>query len=48
LFPLFSLDQLRSLGPEHTARLNVELGREFATLLMLSGVALAACREPRE
>jgi hypothetical protein len=48
LFPLFSLDQLRSLGPEHIARLNVELGREFATLLMLSGVALATARKPRE
>jgi hypothetical protein len=48
LFPLFSLDQLRALGPEHTVRLNVELGREFATLLMLSAVALAAARKPRE
>jgi hypothetical protein len=48
LFPLLSLDQLRTLGPEHTARLNIELGREFATLLMLSGVALAVARKLRE
>jgi hypothetical protein len=48
LFPLLTLDQLRILGPEHTARLNTELGREFATMLMLSGVALVAARKPRE
>jgi hypothetical protein len=48
LFPLLSLDQLRALGPEHIARLNTELGRELATLLMLSGVALTAARKPRE
>src|SRR5690349_2988847 len=48
LFPLLTLDQLRALGPEHTARLNTELGREFATLLMLSSVALVAARKPRE
>lgn len=48
LFPLLSFDQLRMLGPEHIARLNIELGREFATLLMLAGVALAAARNRRE
>ena len=48
LFPLLTLDQLRILGPEHTARLKTELGREFATMLMLSGVALVAARKPRE
>jgi hypothetical protein len=48
LFPLLSLEQLRLLGPEHVLRLNVELGRELATLLMLGGVALAATRRPRE
>jgi hypothetical protein len=48
LFPLLSLDQLRSLGPEHIVRLNIELGRELATLLMLAGVAVAATRKPRE
>lgn len=44
LFPLLSLQQLRSLGPEHTARVKIELIREFATLLMLAGVALAVAR----
>ncbi|HTU44441.1 MAG TPA: hypothetical protein VMF91_05235 [Bryobacteraceae bacterium] len=48
LFPLLSLDQLRTLGPEHITRLNIELGREMATLLMLAGAALAATRKPRE
>ncbi len=48
LFPLLPIDQLRALGPEHTARLNIELGREFATLLMLSGAAVAAARKRRE
>lgn len=48
LFPLLSLDQLRLIGPEHIVRLNIELGREVATLLMLAGVAIAATRKPRE
>lgn len=48
LFPLLSPPQLRALGPEHLARLNIELGREFATLLMLAGVALACTRSVRE
>jgi hypothetical protein len=44
LFPLLTLAQLRSLGPEHLIRLQIEVGREFATLLMLAGAALvAAC-----
>lgn len=48
LFPLLSFDQLRVLGPEHLARLNIELGREIATLLMLAGVAVAVARNLRE
>lgn len=48
LFPLLSLEQLRSLGPEHLARLKIELARELATLLMLGGVALAVARNLRE
>ena len=48
LFPLLSLEQLRSLGPEHERRLEIELGREFATLLMLAGAALAVARNVRE
>jgi hypothetical protein len=48
LFPLLSVEQLRILGPEHIGRLNTELGRELATILMLAGVALAVARKPRE
>ena len=48
LFPLLSLEQLRSLGPEHPARVKIELAREFATLLMLAGAALAVARNVRE
>jgi hypothetical protein len=48
LFPLISLQQLQTLGPEHMLRLKIELGRELATLLMLAGTAIAASRKPRE
>jgi hypothetical protein len=48
LFPLLTLDQLRAIGPEHATRLETELGREFATLAMLAGVALIAARSARE
>jgi hypothetical protein len=48
LFPLLSLDQLRILGPEHIVRLRTELGRELATLLVLTGAALCAARTLRE
>jgi len=48
LFPLLSLQQLQSLGPEHILRLKIELGRELATMLMLAGVALTVTRKPRE
>jgi hypothetical protein len=48
LFPLLSLAQLRALGPEHVARLKIELGRELATLFMLAGAAAAATRKPQE
>lgn len=48
VFPLLSVAQLRSLGPEHIARLRIELGRELATLLMLAGAAMIAARSLRE
>jgi len=48
LFPLITLEQLQILGPEHLLRLKTELGREFATLLMLAGAALIAARNVRE
>lgn len=48
VFPLLTVAQLRSLGPEHVARLRIELGRELATLLMLAGAAMVAARSLRE
>lgn len=48
LFPLLSIQQLQSLGPEHIVRLKIELGRELATMLMLAGVAITGTRKPRE
>ena len=48
VFPLLSLHQLQGLGPEHVFRLKAELGREFATLLMLAGAALAGTHKLRE
>lgn len=45
LFPLIPIGQLSS---EHVRLLTVELGREAATLLMLSGVALLAAPERRQ
>jgi hypothetical protein len=48
LFPILSPEQLRGLGAEHIARLNTEIFREVATLLMMAGVALAMARNLRE
>ncbi len=48
LFPLIVPDQLRGLGEEHITRLNTELGRELATLLMLAGAAILGGRNIRE
>ncbi len=48
LFPLLTLGQLRTLGPEHVGRLKIELGRELATMLMLAGTAMIAARTLRE
>jgi hypothetical protein len=45
LFPLIPIAQLSS---EHVRLLTVELGREAATLLMLSGAGLLAARERRQ
>jgi hypothetical protein len=42
LFPLIRLDQLESLGADHLRQLQTELGREFATLVLLAGAALLA------
>lgn len=47
-FPLQTIEQLEALGPEHIRRLIIELGREFATLVMLAAIGIAAGRNRRE
>src|SRR6185295_16290823 len=42
LFPMMTLEQLRATAPETVRLVGVEVVREIATLLMISGVALAA------
>jgi len=44
LFPLLTLDQLRSAGPEQQRTLATEIGREAATIIMLAAVALAVSK----
>ena len=44
LFPLLTLDQLRSEAPRQTKTLAIEIGREVATIAMLVGIALAVAR----
>jgi hypothetical protein len=44
LFPLITIDQLHAEGNAHERGLLVELGREFATLIMLGGIAAACAR----
>src|SRR5579864_6496593 len=39
LFPLLTLDQTRSAAPEQIRIIEVEIGREAATLVMLAAVA---------
>lgn len=46
LFPILTLDQLRSAGEVPTRLLGIELAREAATLAMLAAVALAVARRP--
>lgn len=41
LFPITRLDQVRSAAPEQLRILQVEIGREAATLVMLAAVAMA-------
>jgi len=48
LFPILRLDQLDAAGPEYRGRLNIELGREAATLFLLAAIALAVSRNIRE
>jgi hypothetical protein len=44
LFPVLTVDQLRSAGPQATRWLGIELGREAATLAMLAALGLAIGR----
>jgi hypothetical protein len=47
LFPLLSVEQLKAGGSEVMRLLRVELAREVATLVLLAGIALAACHSAR-
>jgi len=44
LFPLITIEQLRTEGGAHERGLLVELGRELATLIMLAAIAAACAR----
>lgn len=48
LFPLLTPDQVRAAGPEQQKTLYVEIGREFATMLMLAAMALAVAGNARQ
>lgn len=47
-FPLITIEQLRFMGDDHVRRLYIELGREFATLVMLATVGMAAAGNRRQ
>ena len=47
-FPIQTLAQLQSMGPEHIHRLEIEVLREFFTLVMLATIAIAAARNRRQ
>ncbi len=48
LFPILRLDHLETAGSAYLHRLQIELVREAATLLMLAAVALAVARNLRQ
>ncbi len=48
LFPLLTLEQVGTAGPEQRKTLFVEIGREAATMLMLAAIALAVARNARQ
>lgn len=48
LFPMITAEQLRGSGSTYVRLLITELGREAATLIVLTGVALAVARNVRE
>jgi len=45
LFPLLTLEQTRSTAPEQIRIIEIEVGREAATLVMLAALALAVSRD---
>ncbi|MBI4964705.1 MAG: hypothetical protein HY913_15605 [Desulfomonile tiedjei] len=47
-FPILTFEQIQSMGPEHVGRLAIEVGREFATLVMLAAIGLTAGSNRRE
>jgi len=47
-FPLPTLEDVVALGDAYQRRLALELGREFATLVMLATIGIAASRNRRE
>lgn len=48
VFPLLSSEQLQAAGPKYVRAVMTELGRELATMLTLSAVALAIARNFRQ
>lgn len=46
--PPLRLEHLEAAGPQHTHMLLIELGREFATLVLLAAAGLAVARNVRE
>jgi hypothetical protein len=48
VFPLLSSEQLQAAGPQYVRAVVTEMGRELATLLILTAVALVAARNVRE
>ena len=47
-FPVKTLAELQSMGPEHVHRLQIEIVREFFTLVMLATIAIAVARNRRQ
>ncbi len=47
-FPVKTLAELQSMGPEHLHRLQIEIVREFFTLVMLATIAIAVARNRRQ
>src|SRR5260370_24517511 len=48
LFPLLTIEQAQAAGPEQPKILIIEIGREAATSVMLSAIALAVGENARQ